>query len=192
MVDDITPETDGLPSGRFVLRIDPELHALLRGAAHAAGLSLNEYCTRKLALPAGDLSGPGVGVVLRAAGLFGDRLLGVIAFGSWAREELSDSSDIDVLVVVDAGSEITRETYRAWDLEPVVWQGRPVEAHFVHLPEDVHRLSGVWAEVAVEGVILFERGSALSRRLVAMRRQIIAGRMLRRRAHGQSYWVREG
>jgi predicted HicB family RNase H-like nuclease len=36
-------------SGRFLLRIDPGLHAALRHAASASGQSLKEYCGRKLA-----------------------------------------------------------------------------------------------------------------------------------------------
>ncbi|MBW3535363.1 MAG: type II toxin-antitoxin system HicB family antitoxin, partial [Gemmatimonadetes bacterium] len=45
--DDIMPGMDDttgpdLPSGRFLLRIEPELHALLRQEAESSGLSLNE------------------------------------------------------------------------------------------------------------------------------------------------------
>ena len=74
-------------SGRFVLRIDPGLHAALRAAARESGVSLNDYCVRKLALPVGSLAAtdPAGAAVARAAGLFGERLLGVVAYGSWAR-----------------------------------------------------------------------------------------------------------
>ena len=44
-------------SGRFVLRIDPGLHGTLRKAARAAGVSLNEYCARKLATPSSGVTG---------------------------------------------------------------------------------------------------------------------------------------
>jgi hypothetical protein len=96
-----------------------------------------------------------------------------------------------VLVVVDPEQEVTRETYRTWDESPVRSEGRIVEPHVVRLPEPGTPVSGVWAEVAMEGVVLFEQGFGISRRLVEMRRQILAGRLVRRRAHGQAYWVRE-
>ncbi|MFW6198957.1 MAG: toxin-antitoxin system HicB family antitoxin, partial [Gemmatimonadota bacterium] len=37
-------DTTSLPSGRFVLRIDPERHLVLREAAEETGMSLNAYC----------------------------------------------------------------------------------------------------------------------------------------------------
>ena len=42
-------------SGRFVLRLTPELHAELQAAAKQSGVSLNEFCARKLSAPVGEL-----------------------------------------------------------------------------------------------------------------------------------------
>jgi hypothetical protein len=178
-------------SGRFLLRIDPGLHGALRQAAAAAGLSLNDYCARKLALPLGDptaLSGAAE-IVGRAATLFGARLVGVVAFGSWTRADTADDSDFDALVVVDPAVRLTRELYRRWDEAPVVWNGRPVEPHVVHPPAPDTIVGGLWAEVALDGIVLFERGLQLSRRLVRVRRDIAAGRLVRRVVHGQPYWT---
>ncbi len=176
-------------SGKFVLRIDAALHAALRSAADQEGLSLNEYCARKLALPGERVIGPASDVVERAARTVGGALLGVVAFGSWARGNLADSSDIDLLIVVDEATPIHRTLYEDWDDSPLRWGGHLVEPHFVHLPSEENILSGVWAEVAVEGIVLFERELVVSRRLVQVRRQIAAGSIVRRRAHGQHYWV---
>lgn len=180
-----------LPSGRFLLRISPELHAALRQAAEEAGTSLNDFCARKLAAPIGSFAGlqPGVEIVVRAADLFGESLVGVAAFGSWVRQELTPASDVDLLVVVEDDVALTRELYRAWNDTPLEWEGRRVEEHFVHLPEAGSRVSGLWAEVAVDGVVLFERGLELSRALAGIRREIAAGRIVRRSAHGQPYWT---
>lgn len=180
-----------LPSGRFVLRIAPELHGRLRLAAERAGVSLNDYCARMLALPGVPL-GPPADVVIRAASMIGEELQGVVAFGSWARNELAAESDVDVLIVVGADTPVTRELYRRWDAEPIHWSSRPVEAHFLQLPDSDERAGGVWAEAAVEGIVLFDRDFAVSRRLVEIRRRIVDGEIVRRRAHGQPYWVHAG
>lgn len=179
----------GVPSGRFVLRMDPGLHAALREAAKEAGVSLNEYCVRKLAAPAGDIAGPAADAVERAAALFGDSLVGLVIYGSWARDELAEGSDVDLLVIVDRRVAITRELYRRWDASPLRWDSLPVEPHFVHLPDRAARISSTWAEIALDGVVLFERGGGVSRLLVRLRRKIVAGELVQRRIHGQTYWV---
>lgn len=177
-------------SGRFLLRLDPGLHAALRAAAAAARVSLNDYCSQKLAAPLGELTtlGGGGRTVARAAELLGDSLIGVAAFGSWVRGEALAGSDVDVLVVVD-GVPITRQLYRAWDESPVVWDGHSVEPHFVRLPEPATTVGGLWAEVALDGIVLFDRGLRLSSRLALVRRDIVAGRLVRRMTHGQPYWT---
>lgn len=176
-------------SGRFLLRIEPALHAELRAAARETGLSLNEYCARRLAMPEAGFMDEGGASVRRALQLFGRDLIAVAAFGSWARGRAADTSDVDLLVVVEERVALGRQAYRSWDESPVTWSGRPVEPHLVHLPAAGQRVSGLWAEVALDGVILFEREYRLSRRLVPIRAAIAEGRLVRRRVHGQTYWV---
>jgi predicted nucleotidyltransferase len=182
--------SSGTRSGRFLLRISPGLHAALREAAAAQGLSLNDYCARKLAAPGGSLAAGGDAgrAVERVADLFGGSLVGVMAFGSWTRGEAADTSDIDLLVVVDRRVALRRELYRVWDEVPMTWDGRPIEPHFVHLPEPGERVTGIWAEVALDGIVLFERDLRLSARLAQVRHKILSGRLVRRIAHGQPYW----
>lgn len=185
-------EARDLPSGRFLLRIDPGLHATLRTAAAQAGLSLNEYCARKLAGGGVGYGDPGWQAVERAAAVAGGSLRAVAVYGSWARGEPMESSDVDVLVVLGSSMPINRGLYRRWDEEPVHWEGRRVEPHFVHLPLPGHPPSGTWLEVALDGIVLFDRNLILSRRLVELRKLILDGSMERREVHGQPYWVREG
>jgi len=177
-------------SGRFVLRLPPAFHALLQAAARDAGVSLNEYCLRRLAT-----AGPGLALAedastlaRRAAELLGDALVAVVVYGSWTRGEAHAGSDVDVLVVVEPRMALTRSLYRQWDQRPLSWQGRRVDPHFVH-PPDERPSGGVWAEVAVDGVVLFERGLRLSADLARIRRDIAAGRLVRRVVHGQPYWT---
>jgi predicted nucleotidyltransferase len=178
-------------SGRFVLRIDPGLHAALREAARAAGSSLNEYCARKLATPFGRLEGWELAsqAVRRAAQVVGEDLVSVVAFGSWARTELHAESDVDILVVVDENLRLARDLYLRWDETPIQWRGRRVEPHFVHLPDPARAPLGLWAEIAIDGIILFTRDLQLPSLLVRIRHDIAAGRIIRRVVHGQSYWT---
>jgi predicted nucleotidyltransferase len=180
------------PSGRFVLRIDPGLHAVLRRAAREAGLSLNDYCARRLAEPPAPAAAPdALGLaVRRAVELFGEDLVGVAAFGSWTRGELRSGSDLDLLVVLEPRVRLDRRLYRRWDEQPLEWGGRVVESHFAHLPAVDAAPSGIWAEVAIDGIVLFERGFRLSAVLVRVRHEIVSGRLVRKVAHGQPYWVR--
>ena len=180
------------PSGRFLIRIDPGLHAALREAARAEDVSLNEYCARKLAAPTGStaLGGDAFAAVQRAAVCFGSDLLAVAAFGSWARGEEAVDSDVDLLIVVDDRVELQRDLYRRWDDESPRWEGRTIDVHIVHLPDRDQFSPSVWGEVAIDGIVLFERDLVLSRRLVDVRRRIVAGDVVRRMAvGGQPYWV---
>jgi len=187
----MTSNANSSCSGRFVLRIDPGLHGALRKAARAAGVSLNEYCARKLVTPSSDFAGLDLATdaVRRASAVVGDSLIGLMVFGSWARGELHDQSDVDLLVIVEDGAELSRDLYLSWDDGPIRWRGRRVEPHFVHLPEPTRTLVGLWAEVAIDGIILFTRDLRLPSLLAGVRRDIAAGRIIRRVVHGQPYWT---
>jgi predicted nucleotidyltransferase len=178
-----------MASGRFVLRLPPGLHEALRLAARNAGLSLNEYCVRRLASSPSSLAATAADAVTKALALGGGRVVGLAVFGSWARRELRPESDVDLLVVLPSEVEITRRLYQDWDSAPVRWGSNPVEPHFVHLPAPHEGISGLWAEVAMDGIVLFERDLELSRHLVAVRHRILEGGWVRRVAHGQPYWV---
>lgn len=183
-----TTTSDGDASGRFVLRIDPRLHEVLRTAARRAGVSLNEYCARRLSLPI-EIAMPLADALARSIAQFDDRLIGVAVFGSWARGQEVASSDIDLMIVIADDAPIGRGLYRAWDEAPLEWMGHRVEPHFVHLPAPDARISGIWAELAIDAIMLYEHDMQISRRLVAIRHHILAGRIVQKRANGQRYWV---
>ena len=182
---------DSRSSGRFLLRIDPGLHGALREAARAAGVSLNEYCARRLSAPSGRLEGWELAseAIRRSAEVVGEDLISVVAFGSWARAELHAESDVDILVVVDENLKLSRDLYLSWDEAPIQWRGRRVEPHFVHLPDPERVLLGLWPEIAIDGIVLFTRDLLLPSLLVRVRHDIAAGRIIRRVVHGQSYWT---
>ena len=178
-------------SGAFVLRLDPRLHAVLRHEAVAAGTSLNEWCSRSLAAPgAAGLSAAAEVVVMIRAGLGAD-LLGVVAYGSFARGELAAGSDVDLLVVLSEGVKITRSLYRQWDGVVPAWEGREIDLHFVHLPDRDNPVSGTWAEAGVCGIVLYDHDLLVSRRLIDIRSRSAGGELTRRMAQGQPYWIHE-
>jgi predicted nucleotidyltransferase len=161
-------------------------------AANREGLSVNEYCVRRLTAEASphaahrDLRE----LLASAEAVAPGKVLGLVLHGSWPRGEARPSSDVDILVVVDASVALTRALYQRWDASPLVWDGRPVDAHFIHLPPDVGRAGGVWCEAAIEGRVLVDPDGRVDRLLVDIRRAIADGRLVRRRAHGQPYWTR--
>ena len=170
-----------------------ELHQKLKTQAAGQSLSLNEYCSRILATATPDYPTAGsLGreLLTRALDVVGSGLVGIIVFGSWIRGDANDSSDIDVMLVVDEGVEIKRSLLTRWDEVTLRFDNRTVEAHVARLPDKREIVSGLWAELAVDGVIVFERGLELSRTLGRIRSEIALGRLQRRRSHGQDYWVR--
>ena len=177
------------PSGRFVLRMEPQLHGTLRDSARRAGISLNEFCVQKLAEPSLPTNSAAE-LMARAAAICGSALEAVAVFGSWARGTAALSSDVDVLIVASQELAVTRGLYATWDEgQPLEWEGRRLEPHFVHLPESDARISGLWAELALDAIVVFDREFRLSRHLVAVRHAIVNGRVVRRTTGGHAYWV---
>jgi hypothetical protein len=177
------------PSGNFVLRMEPALHGRLRRAARKARVSLNEHCVRVLASHEAASLGGLEEVVARGVAQLGVSLVAVAIFGSYARGEACEGSDVDVLFVVDGSLPITRALYAPWDGDALLVDGYPVEPHFVGLPDANDRITGLWAEVAVEGAVIFDPELRLSRWLAHVRRAIVDGLMVRRSAQGQPYWT---
>lgn len=190
------------PSGRFVLRVPPDLHRRLREGAADAGVSLNRHCvdlleaattrTAQGALPAA----PEVPAALldSAERAWGGDLLGVVLFGSAARGAAREDSDVDLLLVLQSGVPVVRDLYRRWDglvKRGTEEAGHAISPQFVALPASVERAGGIWLEVAREGIVLRDRSRTISRFLTALRDRIASGAMTRRETHGQPYWVRE-
>jgi predicted nucleotidyltransferase len=178
------------PIARVLLRLPAELHRTLTRAAASAGLSFNEFCVRRLRAPAQaeETSELRSLVIDRGRTALGDRLRGVVVMGSWARGDAAAHSDIDVLLVIDAGTPLTRDLYRAWDQASLMFEGRIIDAHFVHAPAPDAPVTGVWCEAAVDGLVWFDADGRLGKRLAQVRRAIATGRVVRGTSHGQPYW----
>lgn len=175
-------------SGRFALRIDPGLHAALRTTARQAGISLNELCRRKLSAPDGVLGDAGLHqAIARAVSMFGEELVGIAAYGSWARGEARPDSDLDLLIVLREGFPLRRSLYDDWDASPLQANGLPVEPSIVRLPNGAE-VSGLWAEVAIDGIVIFDPELRLSRCLSGLRKRITEGELVGGTLNDQRYW----
>jgi len=180
-------------SGTFVVRLPPALHAALREEAARAGLSLNALCTRALEgflLPAPstaraiDENEPSWMQNVRK--LYGESVRGIVLFGSVARGESRDDSDVDLLIVVDRNLPLTRRLYSLWDdLLP----GDKHSPSFVHLPLRAEQAGSLWLEAAVDGIVLMDADGDVSRALGRIRRLIASGTRKRLSAYGHPYWV---
>ena len=136
----------------------------------------------------GPLRGDATALLSHASSVAGDGLQAVLLHGSWVRGEATAASDVDALIVVDESIELNRTLYRLWDAEPIAWQERPVDGHFVHTPR-VGTFSGLWADAAIDGHVLFDRDGSVSEHLLRVRQAISEGRLVRRVVRGTPYWT---
>ena len=187
----------GPPSGRFVLRIPPELHGDLKAAATRSGVSLNSYCRSTLAAA---VHGGGNGGMIAAALLaaltaeFDRVLVGLVVFGSRVRNEHTATSDIDLLIAVSESVAVSRELYARWDaaVDAVHAEAGAVSPHFAHLPAADAAVGSLWLEVALHGVVVLDPTGVVAQTLARVRDRIAAGEMQRRAAYGHPYWVHVG
>lgn len=178
-----------LPSGRFVLRLPPALHARLADTARERGISLNEHCLRSLARAEAVSGGPLADAVAHALEQLGCHVAGMAVFGSFARGEAGPGSDVDLLVALEPGVPITRSLYAPWDEVDLRVDGHEVAPHFVALAVERDPISGFWAEVALDGSVVWDPDLILTRELVRIRRAIMSGVLVRRSAGGRTWWT---
>jgi uncharacterized protein len=187
--------TSSRPTGRFLMRMPPELHERLRREASRRGMSLNSLCLSALRAGVQNRGTPTLEGeiwstwVEKARASFGDSLLGVLLFGSVARGDESDESDVDLLIVLRDDTPITRAQYRRWDgTEPA---DDTVSPHLAHLPPPGGAAGSLWIEVALDGLILYDPSRALARSLSSLRRRLASGEVGSGTAHGQRYWIHQ-
>lgn len=172
------------PSGRFVLRLEPDLHSRAKRSAARSGISLNEFCTRAIeAYVSGTFAAP----VETLKGLLGSSLRGVLLFGSVARGEQREGSDVDLLIIVSTDTKLTRQLYTTWDQHILDSQLSP---HFVHQPSETDSAGSIWLEAAIDGIVMYEVDRTLSIFLRDLRAAMLAGGCERKMAYGHPYWVR--
>lgn len=178
------------------MRAGSLLHRRLSDYAASKGVSLNQACIGLLsdALDFNPASRRrpeklpfGLERLLSARSIVAPHIIGIVLYGSAARGSATAASDVDVLVAVSPDFAVTRSVYA--HLDRIFSDVPRLSLGVAHLPDPRRRVGTLWLEAAQEGVVLFERGREVTDVLVAIRRQIAAGRVLRRETHGQGYWV---
>lgn len=189
----------------LILRIPSSLHHQLKQDARSADMSLNRHCRTLLSKRTTDSCAEGAPIPLTlAAGrsdrpeslqdlsagvleTWGNSVEGLVLFGSFARGRQTANSDIDLLVVLNRSVTLDRDIYSRWRLRK--FEGREVAPLFVQIPGEGERIGGLWFEVALDGIVLFDRDLHLSRFLSHVRDLVAGGRVRRMVTHGHPYWV---
>jgi predicted nucleotidyltransferase len=129
------------------------------------------------------------------AGRFGEKLRGLVLFGSWAREEAGDFSDVDVLVVVDG---IPSGRSRRFQLYNIIRKhvGRDVTLIDMDgrelLREDLE-VTPLLLNIAYDGVVLYDRDGKLTALLKTVKKLIEKAGLKRYKLKNGSYgWKGEG
>lgn len=181
------------------------LHGWLKAEALRRGQSLNQVCISKLQANGSPIAGSGtmtatteliipdfLDAVVRR---WPNELLGLILFGSAARGDATEDSDIDLLLVMEPEVKIARGLYRLWEEFCHEYRGAQdhgrISPHFVGLPGSVREAGGLWYETAIEGIVLREGGHQVSRFLGSVREAMGQGKIRRRMLHGSPYWIKE-
>jgi predicted nucleotidyltransferase len=175
-------------SGKFIVRIDPKLHARYQTLARRRKISLNQLVAETLA----QASPRAEKFALAVSQAYGASILGILIFGSEVRGEALASSDIDILVVLENSRKVERELYRIWDREVESKLGERYSPQFSHMPTDLRAAGGIWLEVALEGEVISDPKGVVRTTLSQLRQLISSGHYRRKIAHGHPYWVVEG
>lgn len=179
-------------SGKFVLRIPTDLHAELKKIAQTEGLSLNQICQEILSeriknLKQGHMKERLHELTEKAAEFWSGHLVGVILFGSLARGNTYESSDVDLLLVMQ-DIPVTRRLYTQWD-ESLDDNTTPqVNPHFVNLPQRAASIGSLWLEVMREGIVLWEKDRKVSNFMARLKKNFSANKFTSSKAHGHNYW----
>lgn len=114
-------------------------------------------------------------------------IVGMILYGSWARGEATEASDIDVLMVMEPTVPIRRALYTAVDaiqgIDP------RISLFLAHLPAEDVQPGDLWLDISLDGVILADTHGRIANTMDRIRQWIASGKVIRHDIHGQGYWV---
>lgn len=185
-------------SGKFVLRLPPDLHQILVKKSHQMEKSLNQVCLDLLSQKNFVDTHPAQASIWHHVyehtfeplkKNFGKKLLGIVGFGSYAKGQQTESSDIDLLIILDASIPLTRSLYRWWDTHVHWISSTELNAHFIHLPRHIQNATGIWFEVAQNHHMLYQQKSKVAPFFKKAIGAIQKGQLRQYWSHGHPYWV---
>lgn len=181
-------------SGKFILRTSESWHRKLSAAAAKNHLSFNRFC--QLLMEKGfEAYHQNEGqkrlqfILEKIKKTFDNRVLGVVLFGSVAKGEENDESDIDLLIVLNQQVKLERSLYRLWDDDVDDQKTPELSPHFVHAPREGVRPGSLWLEVAMKNQILWQKGKSIDRVLDEVTDWIARDDVQLKSYQGQPSWV---
>ena len=176
------------PSGKFVIRLSPTLHKKLKQESQIIGCSLNEYCVSILSKRNdAEANSSFALIVSEILKEFHADVLGIILFGSQARQDFHDRSDTDILVIMKSDIPIVRALYRR---VPATLD-ETISIHFAHRWKDPAQASSLLLECAIDGKVLYDPTEVITVMLGDIRSYILAGKVTRKVTHGQGFWIHQ-
>ncbi|MBU4484207.1 toxin-antitoxin system HicB family antitoxin [bacterium] len=181
-------------SGKFVLRTSTDLHEKLSEEALARGVSLNQICIHYLE----GVKNRGderlwysfcIKIVEELKKHFKEKLVGVVVFGSQIDGYATEHSDVDLLIVLDKSLSINRSLYRWWDENISDGSGFEINPHFVSMPDDIKKTTGIWLEIAQNNEILFQKRCNMKTLMDKLNELIKNDHVRRYWSNGHPYWV---
>ena len=142
---------------------------------------------KQATLESKDVSQMGPVMIALKQGL-GDSLTAVVLFGSRARGEAKEDSDWDLLVIAGRLPEklFQRHLYLKKML-PAIWRGQV--AILAKTPEEFEAyLPGLYLDIALDGIILYDPDGYMTERLARLRRLIQVEGLHREQVNGDLVW----
>ena len=120
----------------------------------------------------------------------GDRLLGVVLYGSHARGEAREDSDVDLLVIARGLPERWYERTVSMHRPLKGIKGAPQFSVLAKTPEEFERhFPSLYLDIGRDGVVLYDRDGYTARKLQRIREIIRETGLVRKRlARGSLFW----
>jgi predicted nucleotidyltransferase len=117
--------------------------------------------------------------------LLGDRLVSVMLFGSVARGEWDENSDIDVIVVVEGWGDLPvwrrveelrrakEELEESFEYQEALKAGYwPIIQNYPLSVEEARRFNRIYLDAVIDGIILYDKDDFLARILQSLRERL--------------------